>query len=414
MSKTPQELYDERLKRVHDAIALRVPDRVPLIPVIEAFPMYYSGITIQEAMNDYDKAAAAYDKFFEDFDPDLAWDPIFMYPAKILELVDLKWFRWPGRGLEPNRIYQFIEGEYMKADEYDELAHDPTNFIQSKILPRHFGSLQGLRALEPIRNSIWLGWFTSFTPFASKELQEALEVLKKAGEELNKWLSFLGDYQKKMKEKWGLPVAYGSFSFAPFDLIGDTLRGTVPVMTDIRRRPEKLLKAIDAMTPIAIDMGVRGAKATGVPFVWIWLHKGVDEFMSDEQYKTFYWPSLKKLIEGLIAEDLIPIVYGEGSMNDRLEHMRDIPKGKAVYHFENVDMAKAKDILGDVVCISGNVPNSLLATGTPEDVKAYCKKLIDVCGKNGGFMMDTGALVDEANPENLKAMFEFTKEYGTY
>lgn len=89
-------------------------------------------------------------------------------------------------------------------------------------------------------------------------------------------------------------------------------------MTDIRRRPEKLLKAIDAMTPIAIDMGVRGAKAAGVPFVWIWLHKGVDEFMSDEQYKTFYWPSLKKLIEGLIAEDLIPIVYGEGSMNDRL------------------------------------------------------------------------------------------------
>ena len=52
MSKTPQELYDERLKRVHDAIALRVPDRVPLIPVIEAFPMYYSGITIQEAMNE--------------------------------------------------------------------------------------------------------------------------------------------------------------------------------------------------------------------------------------------------------------------------------------------------------------------------------------------------------------------------
>ena len=89
--------------------------------------------------------------------------------------------------------------------------------------------------------------------------------------------------------------------------------------------------------------------------------------------------------------------------------MRDIPKGKAVYHFENVDMAKAKDILGDVVCISGNVPNSLLATGTPEDVKAYCKKLIDVCGKNGGFMMDTGALVDEANLKTLKRCLSLLK-----
>ncbi len=414
MRKTAQELYDERLKRVHDAIALRVPDRVPLIPVIEAFPMYYSGITIQEAMNSYDKAATAYDKFFEDFDPDLAWDPIFMYPAHILKLLDLKWFRWPGHGVEANRIYQFVEGEFMKADEYEELIHDPTNYIQSKILPRHFGSLKGLSQLAPIRNSIWLGWFSSFTSFASEELQEALEVMKKAGEELNKWLAFLGNYQKKMREKWGLPIAYGSFSFAPFDLIGDTLRGTVPVMTDIIRRPELLLKAIDVMTPIAIDMGVRGARATGIPFVYIWLHKGVDEFMSDEQYKTFYWPSLKKLLEALIDEGLIPMVYGEGSMNNRLEDMRNVPKGKLVYHFETVDMARAKDILGDIACICGNVPNSLLCTGTPDEVKEYCKKLIDTCGKNGGFMMDTGALIDEAKPENLKAMFEITKEYGTY
>lgn len=414
MSKTPHELYDESLKRVHDAIALRVPDRVPLIPVIQAFPMYYSGITIQDAMNDYDKAATAYDNFFENFTPDLGWDPILMFPAEILKLVDLKWFRWPGHGLEENRMYQFIEGEYMKADEYEELIHDPTNYIQSKILPRHFGSLKGLQALSAMRNSIWLGWFSSFTAFDSQELQEALEVLKQTGEKLNEWLGFLGAYQTKMKDRWGIPIAYGSFSFAPFDLVGDTLRGTVSVMTDILRRPEVLLRAIDAMTPIAIDMGVGGAKATGVPFVWIWLHKGVDQFMSDEQYRTFYWPSLKKLIEGLIDEDLVPVVYGEGSMNNRLEDMRDIPKGKVIYHFENVDMARAKEILGDVACISGNVPNALLYSGTPDDVKAYCKNLIDVCGKNGGFMMDTGALLDEAKPENLKAMFEFTKEYGRY
>lgn len=77
-----------------------------------------------------------------------------------------------------------------------------------------------------------------------------------------------------------------------------------------------------------------------------------------------------------------------------------------------MDMAKAKEILGDVACISGNLPNRLLLTGAPDDVKEYCKKLIDTCGPDGGYIMDTSALLDEAKPENVRAMFEFTREHG--
>jgi uroporphyrinogen-III decarboxylase len=77
-------------------------------------------------------------------------------------------------------------------------------------------------------------------------------------------------------------------------------------------------------------------------------------------------------------------------------------------------MAKAKEILGDTVCIRGNVPLSVLATGKPEDVEASCKKLIDVVGKGGGYIMDSSTGLDDAKPENVKAMFEFTREYGVY
>ena len=101
-------------------------------------------------------------------------------------------------------------------------------------------------------------------------------------------------------------------------------------------------------------------------------------------------------------------------MESRLEVIGDIPKGKAIYAFERTDMFKAKKILGDVVCLKGNVPLSMLATGTPEDVKSYCKKLIDIVGKGGGFIMDASTVIDDAKPENVKAMFEFTKEYGVY
>ncbi len=102
---------------------------------------------------------------------------------------------------------------------------------------------------------------------------------------------------------------------------------------------------------------------------------------------------------------------GEGGV---LEYIKDIPAGKAVYWFEATDMLKAKDILGDRICIRGNVPVSILVAGTPDDVRAYCKKLIDYVGRGGGFILDSSAVVNDARLENVRAMFEFAKEYGVY
>jgi uroporphyrinogen-III decarboxylase len=62
----------------------------------------------------------------------------------------------------------------------------------------------------------------------------------------------------------------------------------------------------------------------------------------------------------------------------------------------------------------GSVPNIQLLAGTPEDVRATCRRLIDTLGRDGGYIMDTAFMLDEARPENLKAMIDFTKEYGLY
>jgi uroporphyrinogen-III decarboxylase len=136
--------------------------------------------------------------------------------------------------------------------------------------------------------------------------------------------------------------------------------------------------------------------------------------MSPEHFQVFYWPALRRLIERLIEEGLNPVVLWEGDCTSRLEIIGDIPAGKAVYHFERTDVFKAREVLGNRVCIRGNVPLSILCTGTPDDVTAYCKKLIDVVGKDGGFIVDAAAVVDGAKIENLKTMIDFTKEYGRY
>jgi uroporphyrinogen-III decarboxylase len=104
----------------------------------------------------------------------------------------------------------------------------------------------------------------------------------------------------------------------------------------------------------------------------------------------------------------------EGGYNSRLEVIRDLPKGKTLWMFDQTDMARAKKVLGDTACILGNVPLDLLSVGTPQQVKDYAKKLIDTAGKGGGYIMANGAFFDEIKPENLKAMVDVTKEHGVY
>jgi uroporphyrinogen-III decarboxylase len=185
-------------------------------------------------------------------------------------------------------------------------------------------------------------------------------------------------------------------------------------MLDMYRRPDTVIKACEKLLPYMLDMGVKPAKASGNPRVFIPLHKGIDGFMSLDQFKKFFWPTLRELMVGLINEGLVPIPFWEGNCESRLEVIKDIPAGKACYKFESTDMIKAKEVLGDTICIRGNVPLSILVGGTPDDVRQYCKKLIDVAGKGGGFIMDTATGVDDAKIENVRAMFDFTREYGVY
>lgn len=416
MNRTPQELYQEREKRVLDAIALKKPDRVPIVGKFGFFSAKYSGMTFQEVMYDPEKLWKAHWKTMTEFEPDMDRNPFGLtFIGPILETLDSKQLKWPGHGVASNISYQFVEGEYMKADEYEAFLADPTDFSIRRHWPRIFGALKGFEKLPPLRNIIAysMGGASGFAPFSSTEVVEALETLKKAGEESARITHYTKLFTEKAKEA-GFPLQFGGFSQAPFDTLGDYFRGTKGAMLDMYRRPDKVIKACDKLLPIMFEMAVNATKASGNPRVFIPIHKGLDGFMSIEQFNKFFWPTLRELIVALINEGLTPCPFWEGDCTSRLEIIKDIPAGKACYAFEATDMVKAKEILGDTVCIEGNVPISMLATGTPEDIKAYCKKLIDMVGKGGGYIMDASVGLEDAKPENVKAMFEFTKEYGVY
>jgi len=410
--KSPEQLFKERVRRCLDVAALRVPDRVPVFGPYQLYPYTFAGVKFKDAMNDYALAREVCHKFQDYFQPDLDFGPILAYPAPAMELLKINWFKWPGRGLDDHIMYQYIDSENMTAEEYDEFIYDPSHFIMYKWLPRSFPPLKGLTNWPAIRRFMWFGWTGGFADLAATEVQEALRNAAAAGEELSRWFDSIAQYADEMKAK-GTPQLYAAFDWAPFDIIGDTLRGTRQILMDMRRRPDKLLEALEVATKIFIEYGSTAAGAE-LPYCWIWMHKATRNFMSDEQFKTFYWPFLRKGMLALIDKGIIPVIYCEADVESRLEHFADVPNGKVIYHVSTTDMIKAKSVLGGIAAIAGNVPNVLLLSGTPDDVRAYCKKLIDTAGKDGGFIMDAAVMLDEAKPENLKAMIDFTKEYGVY
>jgi uroporphyrinogen-III decarboxylase len=407
--------YKASITRIKDAIQLKkTPDRVPVALFPNMYGFTYSGMTVQDAMYDYDRCVAGFKKFILDFKPDTHMGAAGAGPGKFYEILDYKLYSWPGHGVPPERSYQCNEAEYMKPEEYDLFITDPSLYFRNFYLPRVFGALKGFTMLPPFTGILEMyGVAYNFVPYALPPVQDTFKALFEAGAEALKWATVIGNSNAELTTL-GFPNILGGFTKVPFDTIGDTLRGTSGIMMDMYRQPDTLLKAMDALVPIMITMGISAMQQTGNPLIFMPLHKGADGFMSDEQFKRFFWPPFKKVIEGLVEAGCIPFPALEGHWDTRLETIQDIPKGKTVWMVDQSDMQKAKKTLGKNACLLGNVPSSLLGLATPDEVKGYCKKLIDTVGKDGGFIMANGAFFDEAKPENVKAMVEFTREYGGY
>lgn len=410
-----ERLYRERAARVLAAHMCEKPDRVPVSLPTGAYPAYYAGYDYKRIMYDYKAFREAWSKFMRDFHEDM---DTFMgggaLPGPALDLMDNVNYAWPGHGVGDNATtHQYREAPYMEPDEYDAYIRDPSDFGFRVLTPRT------VRALEPLKNFPNLSGLLAIplelaNPFARAEVREAFRKLIAAGEEI----------EKQQKESMpffmeciaaGFPMSRGIMGTAPFDLIADVLRGTQGIAADMYRRPEKVLEAVDVITEKAIPRMIHDVNAIGGTSVMFPLHKGDDRFMSRKQFEKFYWPSLKKVIDSLIEEGIMPFLFAEGSYNQRLDYIGDFPKGWVTWLFDQTDMAEAKKQIGQKCCISGNVPASLMVTGTPEQVRDCCRRLIEACSPGGGYILAGGASATETkNPGNFRAFMEAAVKYGTY
>jgi hypothetical protein len=414
-SPEAEQGYKARVTRFIKAFQLEEPDRVPCILPASNYAAYYAGYDLKTVMYDYEKLSQAWLKFLNDFADDLDTyiPPALVPPGKALEIVDYRLYKWPGHGISGDTTsYQCVESEYMKPDEYDALIRDPSNFWLRTYMPRVFGTLQAFPQLPALTNFEEIT-IQNLAAFGLPDVEAGFQALIEAGKETLQWLATVGAVAVQAMAA-GFPGIMSGFAKAPFDTLGDTLRGTQGVMMDMFQRPDKVHEAMERIAPIHINSAINAANASAAPIVMMPLHKGADGFMSDKQYETFYWPAFKKVIMGLVDEGILPLLFAEGSYNTRFEYIKELPKGATAWWFDQTDIARAKKELGDRVCIMGNVPTSLMMTGTSQEVKEHCRKLIEACGEGGGYILSGGAQIDKGPAENMHAMMDAAREYGVY
>lgn len=373
------ETLETRNKRLEAVINVREPDRIPVMPKISWFAGRYAGITAEEFLFDRGKNGQAIEKTWRDFG---GWDIIFENmtedPARRRYNSGMKCL-FPGKELPRDSTFQFVETEVMTEDDYDVAAAKGWQYFNRNVLlPRLYPGVD--------------------LDMVDAEIQAAKGRSR--------------DAQTRWLER-GLPPLTGAringFEVASF------ARSLVGFIKDIYRCPDSVMRFAEAHTESAIAEARRQAKESGIPRA-----RGGGRIpcsvLSPQKWERLIWPYLRKTIVDLYADGIVTYLHWDGDWLTTLPYLKELPKGSCFVDLDGyTDIFKAKEILKGQVCIAGDVPNSLLVFGSPEDVTEYCKRLINVVGDGGGFLLSSGCAVPiDARPENVRAMIETAMTYGVY
>lgn len=390
--------YQSRLNRYVTAMRKGKPDMIPIRPFVAEFTGVYAGYTCQELAHDYHKAFAAARRCAADYDWDAVVANMVYVWTGLTQAIDLKYYGIPGIDVPANMGFQYREPSqqdaFMRPDEYDQLIEDPTGFLLNVWLPRVAAPMR--KAGEPV------------------SAEHNLSLLK-GGMAMMEYFGAFGGQVAQLRAESGTVSAIAGMFKAPMDILADKLRGYLGLVEDLFERREKVEAACQALMPHLLHVARTTADPNRQVPIGYWMHRGGVPFVSPEIFKNIYWATVRPAIEELWADGHQTLFYAEGKWDHHLESFAELPEQSIIYHVDQGDIFKAHRVLGHKFCLSGGVPNVLLGCGSPDQVRQYCKKIIDGVARDGGYIMDASAIVqNDAKVENIRAMTEATREYGVY
>jgi len=370
------------VERILTAMSLKEPDRVPVWSLIDYLPVKYYDITTQELIEDPVKSQKAYEWIYHKLGGfDIAMAGGGMYPMHfstfphIFSAYYLDW-RLPGRVLSKNTSPQLYEcsvnNPIITMKDYDRIIEE--GFL----------------------------WLLNYKRAGLRDVMKLGKIGKQLAENTERWWNH-----------YKVPTFADGGSFAPFEVLS-VFRGSTNFMKDIYRCPEKIKEVSDFMLDGMIALGEYGPSLAGGKTILVGSIRSSADFISEKHFEELFFPYFKKMVEKFIQDGFIVQLHCDTNWTPRLHYFRELPKGKIYLHMdERTDIFKAKEILGDHMCIEGNLKPSLFTLGTPQIIEKKTKEIIDKCAEGGGLFVGS-EIPDDAKLENVKAMIDTCKTYGVY
>jgi len=388
------EIYEEKERRVLDAILMRKePDRIPVTTGgLNFFPAKYAGITCADYMYDPKKMTAAYLKTNDDFDFDLTFPSCIFNFGKWFTAAQLNLIKIPGRDLTVNSGYQYNEYERLKTEEYGEFLDNGIDFLVDTLVPRVSPIFKMKRYRRPA--------------FIGRVLMEAL-----------KWVQTVTDTLNQARARGHYNLMNG-IAFPPFDIMSLIFRDLKSITRDMmkKERRAQLIEILERMEPYLTPLLSTLPKMFGQKGIFFPSERAFS--LSPRQFEQFYWPTLKKMIVTFVKEGNIPFLVWESDVTHLVHFLHELPKNisrRCCLMVDQSDIFEVNKILDGHMAIQGNVPLSTMCVGSPKDVEKYCEKMFAELKPGGGFLNCAAlGIPDEAKPENVHALINYTKKYGRY
>lgn len=367
-------------ERIDAAVALQEVDRVPVVLLMSFFCARQQGVPMDKFITDGDLARDVLEKSYYDLECDTtAYGSGFT--EFTMSLAAPAPLNVPGRELPVDQQYQIAEREVMEFEDYDFLIENGWEAFFTKVFPR-------IRPHIPVED-------------VPRLLQEAGG---QAVRDMLKW------------EAQSIQAFVGGAGTSAFSTLS-YLRSINEFILDLYRYPEKVEAALDAVMDYQVASTIGAMDAMRQVTKWggrtVLLADPRPTLLSPKQFERFAWPCIKRFVMAHVEAGNTPCLHFDANWTPFLEHFLELPRGKVILELDGAtDIFKAKEVLKDHMCIMGDVPAPLLKLGTVDEVVDYVKKLIDVVGEGGGFILSNGCEVPiDAKFENVKAVVDTAKTY---
>lgn len=380
-----KELQNEREQMFRDLFNGKKPKRVPVTnPATLEFAIQYYGEDLAAAQWDIPRLEPIFDKFCQEFPTDTSPVGNLRLPT-FYQLLGSKAIIMGSGG-----FMQHPEVMGLLPEEYDDFIASPYDFIVETVLPRLYTELDA----EPS--------------------QKAMVLAKAMKAFFDDWAA-LGAIRDRTNAKYGTVAPMVALTEAPFDFMADFLRSFKGISSDIRRYPDKVQAACEAVLPLMIKKGkLPNPSALGYSFIP--LHMA--PYMREKDFQKFYWPTFKTLVEELTAMGQKVQLFVEHDWMRYLDYLYELPEN-TIMRFEYGDPKVVAEKLGKKHVLSGFYPVTLMQTGDKEQCIDKAKELLDILAPTGRywFQADKSIISTDATgkvAENLRAVLEYVYENGSY